>query len=56
MSSSAWRAAPAIAANVSRRRAPGRGGEPLAGAACTTMTLIAWATMSCSSDAMRARS
>ena len=55
MSSSAWRAAPAIAANVSAVSSGSRASRWPA-AAWTTMTLIACATMSCSSAAIRARS
>ena len=55
MSASAWRAAPAIAAKVSAVSSGSRASRCPA-AAWTTMTLIAWATMSCSSAAIRARS
>ena len=56
MSRSAWRAAPAIASNVSPVSSGSTAAIRWPAPACTTITLIAWATMSCSSEAIRARS
>ena len=56
MSRSAWRAAPAMAAKVSLVSSGSIVAIRWPAPACTTMTLIACATMSCSSEAIRARS
>ena len=51
-----WRAAPAIASKVSSMSSGALATRRCPAVAWTTMTLIAWATMSCSSEASRARS
>jgi hypothetical protein len=56
MSLSASRAAPAIAANVCLVSSGSIAATRWPALAWTTITLIAWATMSCSSAAIRARS
>ena len=56
MSRSAWRAAPAMAWNVSPVSSGSMAAIRWPAPACTTMTLMAWATMSWSSEAIRARS